>query len=216
MMKAAAVLALAGGAAAFMPATPLAGAVKSSSTMSMVASKSLPFLPKPEKLDGSLPGDVGFDPLNLSATDELGLDLYWFREAEVKHGRIAMLAVAGVLFCDQVGSLPGFPSGKDQMDLFWQVFAEKPNVVGAGVVAVSILEFISGIAITAGRKDGSREAGDFNLDPFNVRADPAKKATAQLQEIKNGRLAMLASMGMIAQGMTTHEGALDNISAIWN
>ena len=34
---------------------------------------------------------------------------------------------------------------------------------------------ISGVAITEGRKDGSREAGDYNLDPFNVRADPAKK-----------------------------------------
>jgi hypothetical protein len=49
MQSAACVLALAGSATAFI-AAPLAGAVKSSSTMSMVASKSLPFLPKPEKV----------------------------------------------------------------------------------------------------------------------------------------------------------------------
>ena len=42
-------------------------------------------------------GDVGFDPLGLSSIDEVGIDLYWLREAEVKHARVAMLAVAGVL-----------------------------------------------------------------------------------------------------------------------
>ena len=40
----------------------------------------------------------------------------------------------------QIGSLPGFPSGKGQMDLFWQVFAEKPSYVGAGVFFVVVLE----------------------------------------------------------------------------
>lgn len=48
-------------------------------------------------------GDVGFDPLGLSSIAGLaGADLYWMREAELKHGRIAMMAVAGVLWCDQV------------------------------------------------------------------------------------------------------------------
>jgi len=42
--------------------------------------------------DGTLAGDAGFDPLGLSELNTLGLDLYWFREAEIKHGRIAMLA----------------------------------------------------------------------------------------------------------------------------
>eukprot|EP00612_Vaucheria_litorea_P001002 CAMPEP_0171461070 /NCGR_PEP_ID=MMETSP0945-20130129/5672_1 /TAXON_ID=109269 /ORGANISM="Vaucheria litorea, Strain CCMP2940" /LENGTH=216 /DNA_ID=CAMNT_0011987357 /DNA_START=76 /DNA_END=726 /DNA_ORIENTATION=- len=202
--------------AAFMPTSPLSGTVSNIGTMSMVSSKSLPFLPKPALLDGTLPGDVGFDPLGLSNVDDLGIDLYWMREAEVKHGRLAMLAAAHVFFCDQIGSLPGFPSGKGQMDLFWNVLAERPNIIGAGVVFVIVVEFITGIAITEGRKDGSREAGDFNLDPFNVRANPAQKAKAQLQEIKNGRLAMLAVMGMIAQGLTTHTAALDNISALWS
>jgi hypothetical protein len=29
-------------------------------------SKSIPFLTRPEKLDGSMPGDMGFDPMGLS------------------------------------------------------------------------------------------------------------------------------------------------------
>jgi light-harvesting complex I chlorophyll a/b binding protein 1 len=32
-------------------------------------SKSLPFLDQPKALDGTLPGDVGFDPLNLSGIE---------------------------------------------------------------------------------------------------------------------------------------------------
>lgn len=39
------------------------------------------------QLDGSLAGDVGFDPLGLSSVKDVGLDLYWFREAELKHCR---------------------------------------------------------------------------------------------------------------------------------
>ena len=52
-------------------------------------------------------GDVGFDPLGLSEIDEVGIDLYWMREAELKHGRVAMLAVAGILQVEIFGPAPG-------------------------------------------------------------------------------------------------------------
>lgn len=42
--------------------------------------------------DGSLAGDMGFDPLRISDDSE---KLAWYREAEVKHARLAMLAVFG-------------------------------------------------------------------------------------------------------------------------
>lgn len=86
-------------------------------------------------------GDVGFDPLGLSGIAGLaGADLYWMREAELKHGRVAMLAVVGVLWCDTFGSLPGFPSGVNQMKLFWEVWAEKPQAVAAGFIFCGIAE----------------------------------------------------------------------------
>ena len=43
-------------------------------------------------LDGTLPGDRGFDPLNFSSDKN---SLEWYRNAEIKHGRLAMLAAAG-------------------------------------------------------------------------------------------------------------------------
>ena len=46
----------------------------------------------PEQLDGSLAGDVGFDPLGFSSSKKT---LYWMREAEIKHSRLAMLGALG-------------------------------------------------------------------------------------------------------------------------
>lgn len=65
-------------------------------------SAAMPFLSKPEKLDGSMAGDVGFDPFGISYY----IDLKWLREAELKHGRICMLATIGILV-QEVVHLPG-------------------------------------------------------------------------------------------------------------
>lgn len=43
-------------------------------------------------LDGSLAGDAGFDPVRFAKNKEM---LFLFREAEIKHARIAMLAALG-------------------------------------------------------------------------------------------------------------------------
>jgi hypothetical protein len=42
-------------------------------------------------------GDEGFDPLGFSTIQEVGIDLYWLREAELKHARIAMIASLGFI-----------------------------------------------------------------------------------------------------------------------
>lgn len=59
----------------------------------MAKSKAIPFLDAPPKLDGTMVGDVGFDPFGFSN----GVPLAWLREAEIKHGRICMLAVLGFI-----------------------------------------------------------------------------------------------------------------------
>merc|ERR1719223_913353 len=56
-------------------------------------SKALPFVAAPKILDGSMPGDVGFDPFGFAGGDKASLEN--MREAEIKHGRLAMLAVVG-------------------------------------------------------------------------------------------------------------------------
>ncbi|EMS52019.1 Chlorophyll a-b binding protein P4, chloroplastic [Triticum urartu] len=57
----------------------------------------LPGLDPPAYLDGTLPGDYGFDPLGLGEQPE---DLKWYVQAELVHCRFAMAGVAGILGTD--------------------------------------------------------------------------------------------------------------------
>merc|ERR1719329_1510187 len=93
----------------FAPGAPaLAPVLAPAASVSMQErSASIPFLMKPPALDGSMPGDVGFDPLGFTTTiTELGGDLNYVREAELMHGRQAMLATVGFVFPAAVGKLP--------------------------------------------------------------------------------------------------------------
>ena len=157
-------------------------------------------------------GDVGFDPLGLSQIDDVGIDLYWLREAEVKHARVAMLAVAGILQVEVFGPAPGceMATDKSQMDAFWQIWNAHPQYIAFGLIMITTIEWISGIATTSGRESGDREPGDFYLDPLGFRkGDPDAFKRLQVQEIKNGRLAMWAAAGLILQGCTTHQGGIE-------
>lgn len=114
-----------------------------SSTALNARSKSVPFLEQPPALDGTLPGDVGFDPLGLSSlyadkdwSQQLVPDNWidvprtpiktveWMRESEVKHGRYAMLAVLGWVAVDAGLRFPG------------DAFAAIPNSLAAHNMAV--------------------------------------------------------------------------------
>ena len=63
---------------------------RKSSSMTMMAekSKALPFLSRPNALDGTSAGDFGFDPLGF--TDVLP-NTYYVQSAELKHCRVAMV-----------------------------------------------------------------------------------------------------------------------------
>jgi light-harvesting complex I chlorophyll a/b binding protein 1 len=165
------------------------------------------------QLDGTLPGDNGFDPLGLSEIEGVGIDLYWLREAEIKHARVAMMAVAGFVFVEFFGPAPGceMATSKNQIDAFWQLWNAHPQYIAASLLFIMIIEMVSGIAATSGREAGVREPGDFGFNPFKLAKDSDKLKKYQLQEIKNGRLAMWAAVGEIVQGCTTDDGALGNL-----
>jgi len=202
---------MAGSAAAFSPS-----ASRPVRSVALHAEKSaaLPFLNRPPLLDGSMAGDVGFDPLGLSNIDDVGIDLYWLREAEIKHARVAMLAVAGILQVEIFGPAPGCEAAtaKNQMDAFWQLWNSHPQYVAFGLIMIMIIETISGIATTTGRESGDREPGDFGLDPLGfLKGDAASVERLKAQEIKNGRLAMWAAAGLIMQGCSTDQGGIENL-----
>jgi light-harvesting complex I chlorophyll a/b binding protein 1 len=159
-------------------------------------------------------GDVGFDPLGLSEIEAVGIDLYWLREAEIKHARIAMLATVGFIWVEKYGPAPGceMADSKNQIDAFWQLWGAHPQYIAFSLILITLIEMVSGIAATSGRESGMRAPGDFGLDPLMLKTgSPAKFERAQAQEIMNGRLAMWAAAGEILQGCTTGEGAIANL-----
>jgi light-harvesting complex I chlorophyll a/b binding protein 1 len=186
-------------------------------------SKSVPFLPRAKALDGTLAGDVGFDPFYLSSIpknfagflqppsweETQGLPtIYWMREAELKHCRVAMLAVAGWLATDgALGVMTRFPGSMFSVAAVPNSYNAHNIMVENGamtvmLLAVGLLELCNGAALVQVSKgELDREAGDFGFDPLGFSKGKSKDAVDQmkLKEVNNGRLAMLAFGGIATQ-----------------
>jgi len=190
-------VAMASSAAAFAPAASSGRAATAVSAMS----KSVPFLLEPKNTKGMV-GDAGFDPLGLS--DEF--DIKWMRESELKHGRAAMLATVGFVV-QQFVTIPGY-THVDDSNL-------GPAAVGASpmlqiVVWCGAIEWWTNkgkITYEDMFSDPARVPGNLGFDPMglgkNKSAEDMEKL--ELNEIKNGRLAMLAIGGMIHHNWVTGE-----------
>jgi len=174
-------------------------------------------------LPGSLDPAPEFDPLGFAAGADLST-IKKYREAELQHGRVAMLATIGMLVTEEpIEFHPLFESyNKDigpairHLD---EVRAAAPfffEVLGLIIGALELNRALKGWeapdANTAGRlpsDDGGtvfqdlREdyyPGDVGFDPLNLKpSDPAEFAELHTKELQNGRLAMIGIAGMVVQ-----------------
>lgn len=101
------------------------------------SSQALPWAAKPVIGDGNMVGDAGFDPLNLANGPA---DLNWLRTAELKHGRICMLATVGFVAPELIQHPAGF-SGFNFATEFTQMnaFAALSSVPRLGLAQIVIL-----------------------------------------------------------------------------
>jgi hypothetical protein len=176
--------------------------------------------PKPPKVIkaqemAGITAPLGFwDPLGLSA-DISGGQLLWFREAELKHGRVSMLATLGLLVGEKyhpffgVGDIPStMVFEKSSLNFFWAqlfilaFFLEAPALQAWKGINEMDTEFVPGNLF------------DLGNDPLLTPLAPKKEADLknwQNKEINNGRLAMVAFMGMITQEFLTGSQMQDNL-----
>jgi len=192
-----------------LPMAPRPAAARSSVQMAEM-SKCMPFMKAPPALDGSMAGDVGFDPLGISTTImELGGDLKYVREAELTHGRLAMLAAAGVLATDIGIRLPGEVYGSVTDTALQAQLSIPPEAHAQLAITVAISEGLRSMNVLK----PDHVPGDHGFDPlgFKKKMDGTAYETMQLKEVKNGRLAMLAIMGMFAQELVTGKGPISQL-----
>uniref|UniRef100_UPI0032E9395A ACPII-4 n=1 Tax=Chroomonas placoidea TaxID=173977 RepID=UPI0032E9395A len=170
-------------------------------------SYAMPFLSRPPALDGSMAGDVGFDPLGFSNY----FDLKWLREAELKHGRVCMLGCLGFLVQEQANlPLPGFDNKLATEAFFsvpagglWQIFFS----LGAIEIITNKGKLTPGSMFT-----GGRAPGDLDFDPLNLSVDETALRRFELAELKHARLAMIGLGGMLHQMLLTKQAPIEQLT----
>merc|ERR1719231_1249988 len=185
-----------GGAAAFVPAAPKAAApaplAAETFDYSSIAGG-----------EAGLGGRYDFDPMNFAGRYP-GM-VPWFREAELKHGRMCMLASIGMVVPAFV-RVPG-----EQFQGSYVGWEAHDRLVASGALGqillfVSLFETLAGIPAVMATLNGERAPGDFDFGATFKPTDPVQLERKQLAELKNGRLAMLAVSGMFTQASLTGHG----------
>ena len=163
----------------------------------------IPFMKRPLNLDGTHAGDYGFDPLGLTED----MDLYTMQESELRHGRLAMLAVVGWPMSELLapswmlqknGCAPSVLNGFNPLTFLG---------VAAFFGAAGYFEYqtslrrVDNTPIGLKHKEDMADiwrygvAGDYNFDPLGLYSSIGDTAAARKGlrdvEISHGRSAML-------------------------
>jgi len=160
---------------------------------------------------------LGFwDPLGFCSDEKLTEGkLKFYREVELKHGRVGMLAALGFVVGENFHPLFGGDIDAPSYLAFQQTPLEAfwPAVVIAIAIPeiYSVFSFEPVVRRVKSDKVGQTwairsdfESGDLGFDPLGLKPeDPAELKEMQTKELNNGRLAMIAAAGMIVQELAT-------------
>ena len=174
-----------------------------------------------DDLVGALPPVGFFDPAGFAERADAGT-LKRYREAELTHGRVSMLAVIGFLVGEKVeGSSflfdasikgPAITHLAQVPTLFWLILL----ITIAGLEQTRAeLAFVEPENVPVDKPGLMREEyipGDLGFDPLGLKPEDADEfAIMQTKELQHGRLAMLAAAGFIAQELVDGKGILEHL-----
>ncbi len=186
------------------------------------------WVPDESKFAFGLPGSLDpvpeFDPLGFAADADL-MTIKRFREAELQHCRVAMLAAVGLLVTEEpIEYHPLFEAyNKDigpairHLD---EVRAISPGFFEFFSVGIAVLELNRALIgwVAPGENQAFQDLkdeyypGDIDFDPLGLKPeDPEAFAEMQTKELQNGRLAMLGIAGMVAQELVNGEEIFVNL-----
>jgi len=221
---------------AFAPASPIGQttAIKSadaSAPISVEEEVSPPPPPLGPELNGwtpdaakpcyGLPGAISplgyFDPLGFCNGRNLQ-GVKRFREAEIMHGRVAMMATVGYLIGENT---PTITYGFDHPTIANNQIPEVPlfGVMFPFFLAINIAEALRAnrgwVEPGMGPLFTLRESyypGDLGFDPLGLKPKNSDEfANMQTKELSNGRLAMIAVAGMCVQELVNGQPVLADL-----
>ena len=164
--------------------------------------------------DNVMVGNKGFDPLNFATSTA---QLKQYREAELKHGRLAMLAAWGWPVSEllqpmiaQYLKLPDLLTTSDKA----------PSVLNGGLDRIPPFFFLAiiifsgtveSLALTTRTMGADYTPGDLGFDPLSLYSGKPErtKRLRELQELNNGRLAMIAITYYAAAEFLTNAAVVD-------
>lgn len=173
------------------------------------------WVPKPDYAIWGLPGAIAplgfFDPLGFARQGLPLNDAKRLREAEVQHGRVAMLATVGYLVGEAFPSPFGITGpANDQLQ---QVPAPAFALLTIGIAAAELYRAKKGwvepkFQIGSGTLWTLRDnyyPGDIGFDPLGLKPTANYDfQVMQTKELSHGRLAMIGWAGMCAQELMNH------------
>jgi len=124
--------------------------------------------------------------------EEQQAKIEWMRNSEIKHGRLAMLAIAGWPMAE-------FASGR--------TLAEATNGRAPSLFNGHLLDYTPFLAVVFGgmaameflTKDKAVKDGDYGFDPLGFASGIGADRTLKLAEVKHGRAAMMGITGFAVQ-----------------
>jgi len=178
---------------------PVPSTTRAAAPLMQDKSQALPFLKRPASLGapGTMAGDVGFDPLEISNK----VNIQWLREAELKHARVCMLAWAGFVAVDCGFRVPFAP---EVSSLYAHDAAvEKGPMLGL-LIPLAVVEVLAGIpkCFQILNDPDAAAGGDYKFDPLGFGGG----RELEEKELANGRAAILGFSGIVTQASLTGNG----------